>query len=133
MWDLALSSNGDLILSGANDLAGISGTDLIEQRIRLRLRLHRGEWEGDADDRLGSQLYRLAGMSPVKAQQVAPAYVRDALRDMSDEITIGDVRIAYDTRSITLTVGYSVLSDLGATAEEDAQQIEIQIPAGGTA
>ena len=36
---------------GSKDFSGISGTDLLNQRISIRLRLHRGEWVYDEDGR----------------------------------------------------------------------------------
>lgn len=132
-WDLALAPNGDLIISGARDLAGKSGTDLLEQRMILRLKLHRGEWSYDDNDSFGSQLYRLIGENPVKAQAQAPAYVREALRPMENEVLIDDVQVNFDdSRSITLTLLYQVLDDLGGDAEQQAQEIEITIPFGGS-
>lgn len=133
MFDLAIAPNGDLIISGSRDLAGKSGTDLLEQRMILRLKLHRGEWTYDDDDSLGSQLFRLIGENPTKAQAMAPAYVREALRDLDNEISIDDVQITYDqARSITLLLTYTVLEDLAGDSEQDAQQVEVQIPFGGT-
>jgi hypothetical protein len=43
-YDLAISEHGDLILAGNRDLGGVSGVDLLNQRIQTRLRLHRGSW-----------------------------------------------------------------------------------------
>jgi phage gp46-like protein len=132
-WDLALADNGDLIISGSRDLAGKSGTDLLEQRMTLRLKLHRGEWTYDDNDSLGSQLYRLIGENQTRAASLAPAYVREALREMEDEVSIDDVQVNfYDSRSITLTLIYTVLDDLGGQAEQNAQELEITIPFGGT-
>ena len=92
-YDLALSGNGDLVIAGNRDLAGVSGTDLIDQRIRLRLRLRRGAWVYDDAKTLGSELFHLSGQKPEDVQAMTGAYVRDALRSMSDEITIEDVII----------------------------------------
>lgn len=133
MWDLAIASNGDLIISGSRDLAGKSGTDLLEQRMILRLKLHRGEWTYDDSDSLGSQLFRLIGENPIKAQAMAPAYVREALREMANEISVDDVEVTYDqARSITLLISYTVLEDLAGDSEQEAQQVEVTIPFGGT-
>jgi phage gp46-like protein len=90
-YDLALSGNGDLVIAGNRDLAGVSGTDLIDQRIRLRLRLRRGAWVYDDAKTLGSELFHLSGQKAIDLQTMATAYVRDALRTMSDEITIENV------------------------------------------
>lgn len=123
--------NGDVIISPSNDLVGKSGIDLINQRISIRLRLHRGEWLYDENDSLGSQLYRLIGVDPARASQLAPAYVREALRGMEDEIQVDDVHVVYDAHSITLSVIYRVLNDSNGAAEGTAEQVEISIPFGG--
>lgn len=132
MWDLAVAPNGDLIISGNRDIAGKSGTDLLEQRMILRLKMHRGEWTYDDNDSLGSQLYRLIGENPTRAQASAPAYVREALRDMTNEISIDDVQITIAARAMTLTISYSVLSDLGGGSEQQAQIVDVTIPFGGS-
>lgn len=132
MWDFALAPNGDLIISGNRDLAGKSGTDLLEQRMILRLKLQRGSWTYDDNDSLGSQLGQLIGDYPAKASALAPAYVREALRDMLDEISIDDVQVTQGIRSITLTLSYTVLADLAGESEANAQQLDVTIPFGGT-
>ena len=132
IWDLALAPNGDLIISGSRDLAGKSGSDLLEQRMMLRLKLQRGSWTYDNNDSLGSQLNALIGENPIKATALAPAYVREALRDMQNEISIDDVQVTQQSRAITLTISYTVLSDLGGDSEQNAQQLDVTIPFGGT-
>ena len=128
-WDLALL-NGDMVHSASGDWSSISGTDLLNQRISIRCRLHRGEWVYDEDNTLGSQLYSLVGMPPDKAQALAQAYVREALRDM-DEINIDNVQVqALTNRSITAIIFYHVLDDLGGGSEQEAEIVDVTI--GGT-
>jgi len=129
-WDLAIL-NGDLVISGSGDLSGITGTNLLDQRIGIRLRLHRGEWVYDVNDVLGSQLYKLVGAPQQQAAQMASAYVRDALRHMGDEISIDSVEILTPTsRTIQTVVHYHVLDDAGAASEQEAEVVDITI--GGT-
>jgi phage baseplate assembly protein W len=116
---LAISPHGDLIFAANRDLAGVSGIDLINQRIRTRLRLHRGSWVYDADGSLGSNLFQLIGKASTQAAQLAPAYVREALRDMP-EIQVDDVSIEQTERDISLTVVYRVVAspeEVGGAAE----------------
>jgi len=90
-WDFGISEHGDLIFTGHRDLAGKSGTDLLEQRMILRLKLHRGEWIFDDDETLGSNLYRLIGMSAADIHGAIEPYVREALRPMDNEIQVVSV------------------------------------------
>jgi len=137
MFDLAFSSPGDLIVAGNGDLAGISGTDLLEQRIRLRLTMHRDSWVYDATSTLGSLLYKLIGMSPEQADSVVEPYVRDALRPMADEITVDQVWHSVEQindmtpRGITIVVLYRVVASSESIGGEVEQQLAISLPLGG--
>jgi hypothetical protein len=127
-WDLALN-NGDLIFGSNNDLAGISGSDQIEQRMKLRLMLHRGSWVYDTSETLGSYLYRLIGQRPENAASAAPAFVREALRPMN-EIQVDDIQVSFIDTAIRLVVVYRIVvtaDDTVTTGEE--RQLEITLPA----
>jgi|SRR5215467_2222375 len=110
-YDLALSPHGDLIFGGNRDFAGVSGTDLVNQRITIRLVTHRGAWFYDPDGTLGSDLYQMAGKSPDAALEI-DARVRDALREM-DDIEIQDILWIWDedTKSIIVKVEYVVAAE----------------------
>jgi hypothetical protein len=132
MWDLAIADNGDLIISGHRDLLGRSGTDLLEQRMRLRMLVHRGTWTLDRTKTFGSNLRRLIGMSPVQAAQAAPAYVREALRGM-DEIIVDDVRISYTAKDLMIIVLYHIQETSGGVLVSGAeQQLAITLPVAAT-
>lgn len=118
-YDLALSAHGDLVIAGNRDLAGISGVDLIDQRIRLRLRMRRGEWIYDEEDTMGSDLYRVISSPPEKIKSSALAVVREALREMS-EISVDDIAVQRTERDLTLSVFYSIID------EESDEQGELQ-------
>lgn len=129
-FDLAIADNGDLILTGHRDLAGISGTALLEQRIKLRLRLHRGEWIYDLEGSLGSQLYTLSGTPSENATAYVDAYVRDALRDMED-ISVVEVQSYPTTEDITLVILYQTEitgEDEDIPADEELQAITVTVP-----
>lgn len=132
IWDLAIADNGDLIISGHQDLLGRSGTDLLEQRIRLRLMIHRGSWALDNQKTLGSNLYRLVGMTPTDAAQAAPALVREALRSMS-EIVVDDVHVAATDTDITLVIFYHTAEvSQGLVSSGEEQQLTISLPVAAT-
>lgn len=141
-WDLAISEHGDLIFAGNRDLAGVSGSDLIEQRMRLRLKLHRGSWVYDADGNLGSNLWRLIGMRPQDANAAVNALVREALRPMANEINVADVKVYRVDKSgvptvdtdpsftgIQIVVLYQITGgNEGVVASSDVSQLTILIP-----
>jgi phage baseplate assembly protein W len=112
LYDLAISEHGDLILAGNRDLAGVSGTDLVNQRIRMRLLVHRGAWFYDRDGTFGSNLHEVLGKAPSSAIQT-DAYVREALRSMED-ISIEEIFTEYDEdgKSLIVFVSYIVSDEL---------------------
>lgn len=107
MFDLAISDHGDLIVAGNRDLEGISGTNLLDQRIVIRLKIQRGSWYYDTDGTIGSFLFRVLGSDPNAALEV-DTYVREALRAMP-EISVEEVQPVWneDTKALTITVAYS--------------------------
>lgn len=112
-YDLAISEHGDLIVAGNRDLAGVSGVDLLDQRIVVRLTIHRGTWFFDTDGTLGSFLYRVLGQAPQSALEI-DSYVREALRPMT-EISIEEVVTEYreDLKSLIVQVLYSQTPEVG--------------------
>jgi phage gp46-like protein len=122
-YDLAISEHGDLVVSGNRDLAGISGIDLIEQRIRMRLRMRRGEWLYDANSTLGSNLHQLTSMKPDTIASAAQQYVREALRGMT-EISLDDVQVQMTNRDMTLIVFYQIEDD---ESDESSEIQELQV------
>lgn len=130
-YDLAISEHGDLIVTAHRDLAGISGKALIEQRIKLRLRLHRGQWSLDRDGTLGSQLFTVFGEPDSTARAHAIAFVREALRDMN-EISVQDVQfVTEDSKQLILVVIYQNelnAGDATIPADTDLQEITVAVP-----
>jgi phage baseplate assembly protein W len=145
MYDLVISEHGDLVMAGNRDLAGVSGIDLLEQRMRIRLMLHRGSWAFDPDDTLGSALYTLMGMPPDSAGGSIDPLVRQALKPMENEISVDEVWIAYEqsdgaftqeapavSRSILVIVVYHVQPSSDEIATEiEPRRLEVVLPLGG--
>jgi hypothetical protein len=92
MYDLAVSEYGDLVFQANRDLLGVSGAQLIEQRIRTRLKIPRGSWTYDDEKRLGSRLHIILNHDVERAAAEIPVFVREALDEMED-ITINNVSI----------------------------------------
>jgi hypothetical protein len=133
-FDLAISEHGDLVLSGNRDLSGISGEDLLNQRIMLRLRLHRGTWFYDEQGTLGSNLHKVMINSADKDLQIE-GRVQEALAEMADEIDIIQVDSKYreDEKSVFVSLVYSTKVDSSqlGTGDETDTQIQLRVPLGG--
>jgi len=110
--DLAIDYNtGDLIVSPNSDLSVRTGQGVVEQRIRVRLRVHYGMW--DVDPSLGSRLYDMLRMPDTRAQQTAELTVREALEPMTD-IIVHDVSVSIDeddSRKVNITITYAMIED----------------------
>lgn len=128
MWDLGISENGDLMIAGHRDLLGRSGTDLIEQRMRLRLIIERGSWNLDQNGTIGSNLRRIIGMSPEQSAQTAPVFVQEALRDM-DEIVVDDVFVDPSDHDLKVNVLYRMKdTSQGFLTSSEELQMTISLP-----
>lgn len=110
-FDLAISPHGDLIMGSNRDLGGVSGDDLISQRISVRLLVHRAAWYFDEDGTFGSTLYEVMGKSADSAIEI-DARVREALEPMGD-INVENTVWAYDAdqKSLFVKVEYSDVQD----------------------
>lgn len=134
-FDLAISENGDLVIGGARDLQGVSGQNLIEQRMRVRLRVPRGGWIYDTVGRFGSNLLLLLNESPELVEERAGIIVQEALRGM-DEITIDDVEAQLLDNELLLTVGYRLVEtnefeNRGVADYSDPLILTVSIPVSG--
>lgn len=135
-WDLAISAAGDLVFSPGDivfsesaDLSGISGIDLVEQRMILRLKVERGSWVYDEDLSFGSQLTKLMSMTPTTGMVQVDAYVREALREIT-EIQVDAVNVSLDGSSLVLIIDYHVTDETASLTDENEQQLALVI--GGT-
>jgi len=93
-WDIQLESEtGDLVFSPARDYAGVSGEQILRQRISIRCKIPKGTYMYDVDGTLGSTLHLVPRASSEIQLQNAQAAVMDALAPMSDEIDVQDVQV----------------------------------------
>jgi hypothetical protein len=130
MYDLALSENGDLIFAGNRDFQGVSGTPLIEQRIRTRMKIPRGSWVYDVNQRIGSRIHRALQQPPERAATEIPIYVREALDDM-DDVAIGEVHIDAAGRTLNLVIDYSITTlpeGAGEPIATESDQLILSLP-----
>jgi hypothetical protein len=129
-YDLALASNGDLIFAANRDLLGVSGTPQIEQRISLRIKIPRGSWVYDEDQRLGSRMHRALQQSPDRAMVEIPIIIREALDDM-DDIAIGEVQLRENALSIDIVIDYTIMTlpeGAGEPISPTTDQIILALP-----
>lgn len=124
-FDLAISEHGDLVFGSNRDLAGISGSDLIEQRIKLRLKIQRGSWTYDEAGELGSRLSSITNMRPDQLEVMAKTYATEALQSL-DEITVVDVETKLSSQDITLIVFYNM--NLDSEPEPEIHELQAAVP-----
>jgi len=133
-FDLAISENFDLVITGARDLAGVSGDELIAQRIVIRLRVIRGSWVLDDSNSLGSNINEVMSRSMADAEVKLPTLIRQALTDI-DEVEIVNVEIIpVSTKQVLATIFFQYRPDLDAMGDAvsgDVQDITVPLTIGG--
>jgi hypothetical protein len=135
-YDIALSENFDLVVTGSRDLAGIDGDDLIAQRIKTRLRIERGSWVLDDVGSLGSDIHQYFGSPSDKFTQVLPTLIRQALAEM-DDIEIVDIVVTQQTtHQVLASIFFRRVEDTDiisadALGEQTVQEATVLIGTGG--
>jgi len=129
-FDLAISEFNDLLFMGNNDLALVFGNSLIEQRIRLRLKIIRGSWIYDTSKTLGSDLRQILHETQQSAASKVEPIVRQALLPMKD-IRVQSVDVFQGTteREIIIRVNYSQTPSPGVApgVQPTVQQVEFPV------
>lgn len=137
-FDLALSEHNDLIFAANRDLLGVGGVELVEQRVKLRIKMERGSWVYDTNQDLGSNVHRALGKVYDLAASEIPTWVRQALEPMED-IQVHEVQLRQpsgDSQLAEIVVSYAILTAPGETtdvgdAESDVSELALQIPVEG--
>lgn len=113
---------GDLAIAPNKDLDRKTGADLVEQRIRVRLKIIQGSWLLDpTGGSLGSRLTDALRLPMFRATTEIPLMVQEALEPM-DDISVTNVVVEPDeddSSSVSLTIYYSILDDSGLTTSEE--------------
>lgn len=132
-FDLAISDHGDLIFGGARDLQGAFGTNLLEQRMKNRLKIPRGSWVFDRSGTLGSMLHRIPQRGTEAAISAVDAFVRQALAPMSDDIVVEKVITEADLYGpgIVVRIQYRVKDFVSGAAEATLNELALGIPTSG--
>ena len=119
--DLAVDYNtGDLKIAPSNDIGLRTGTEVLEQRIRARLRVYAGEWPLDpSGGLLGSHLRDITRQPTWRAVTDVERVVREALAPM-DDVHVRSVNAQIDPkdeRRIVIDLTYSVVEPTGETSD----------------
>jgi hypothetical protein len=119
---LAIDFNtGDLLLAPNKDFDVRTGTQVTEQRIRVRLKVRQGEWVLDpSDGQLGSRLLEIMRLPRWRAEAEAELAIREALEPMED-IQLSEVIVSLseeNSRALNVTISY-------LPVEEDVQPQDI--------
>lgn len=118
--DLALDTKlNDLIVTPSNDFALVSGTDEIDQRIKVFLKVQLGSW--DLDPTFGSGLSSLSSMPVYRVLDELPLVVKEALAQM-DDIRVLDVMTSVDEDSSS-KVGFVVTYVVTDGVSEGDEQV----------
>jgi len=130
-FDLAIDYNsGDLILSPHIDIERRVGIDTVQQRVRVRLRIHQGEWPLDfTGGTLGSRLFEALRYPQWRAQSEIGLIVREALAPM-DDIIVNDVQVTITgPRTVSVVILFSMVEPGGLPGA--AQQFGFSLTTGG--
>lgn len=115
-------SAGDIVIAPNKDVDRRTGLSLIDQRIRMRLKIFQGSWLYDpTGGTLGSRLSEATRMPIFRAIQEVPLLVREALQPM-DDIDVTNVTCEadpLDSSAVELTVFFNLLDESGQTTLED--------------
>lgn len=113
---------GDLAVAPNKDLDRKTGADLVEQRIRVRLKIIQGSWLLDpTGGSLGSRLVDALRLPMFRATTEIPLMVQEALEPM-DDISVTNVVVTPDeddSSSVSLAIYYTILDDSGLTTSEE--------------
>jgi phage gp46-like protein len=115
----------------------ITGSELLAQRIMLRLRMRRGSWIFDDTKTLGSNLHFALRMDKPQALVDLDALILEALEPISDDVQITATNIREsetDERAVELVVEFQRVLPPGQTetpiAESEALVIVLPVVTG---
>lgn len=134
--DLAIHpTTGDLVFGPNHDFHIVAAEDVIEQRVRNRIRIQRGVWEYDpTQGMLGSNVAGALHLPRYRAINELELHIRHALEPMRDiavrEITVEEDKD--DERIVKVTIFYTPVFDPSQEEFDDTAQrekIEINVEA----
>jgi hypothetical protein len=116
--DLALDADGDLELSdGAARLTDVASGENVQQRLRVRLRL----WRGDSvlDTRAGIPFRRWLGEKGAASVALAESVLRRAVATCPGVGRVDAFAFALDPSTRGATVQFSATTDTGAPVSDN--------------
>lgn len=108
--DLALSSDGDLVVSGG-DFALVQGNDAIVQECKVALGLYAGEYPFDTT--VGTAWPTLLNVKGVTDAQLS-AEIRRVLSSVTGVASIDSIQITRDTTARTTSIVVYISTDTAA-------------------
>jgi len=94
--------DGNYVKNAYHDLASVSGTEELSQRIMMRLKARRGGFALLPD--YGSRLYTLAGARPAERESLARQYIAEALSGENVLLEALQIHDKGDTLTLELTL-----------------------------
>lgn len=121
MYDIAVDhKTGDWVFAANADFQGVSGDQVVEQRILTRLRIIRG-WELDpTNGALGSSLRNDLRLQRGRARRELPLAVREALTPM-DDVRVQEVVVTDDEDdlgALRLRIEYQIIDPFNEVSVE---------------
>jgi hypothetical protein len=132
MYDLAIDfRTRDLIVASNKDMSGRSGTDILFQRIHIRLMVARESWRLTQETReFGSRISTLLRVGQGTALASIEAAVLDALTDMTD-ISVNKVVASVsptDSRKIQVDITFRPVPSTGIIRTRDDIVMSFLLP-----
>lgn len=119
--DLALDSNGDLILTGG-DLKLVQGTAAIVQECRTALGLWAGEYPFDIE--VGTQWQTILNTKAISDATIT-AEVRRVLLNVDGVVSVDNIEIARNTVARTARISAAVRGNEGAVLTVPAVELGV--------
>lgn len=124
-------TTGDWLFSANRDMQVVKGSQVVQQRIRNRLKIVRGTWALDpTNGALGSRLDSILRIPRGRALQEIKLMVSEALSPMED-VEIIDIQTQEGVRSITVNIDYVIVEPGLVVSPEDRlrETLTIELPA----
>ena len=125
-WDLALDpETGDFVFGPARDLIGVTGPELDQQRISIRVKIPRGSFTYDDDGTLGSLLHTIPRHPSEIQLHEAQSYVLEALDGM-DGVSVDEVQVSVNENGqVEALVSYHQTTGIDATEDDFTEDQDV--------
>lgn len=131
--DLAIDfKSGDLVVAPNKDIALRDGKALIDQRIRIRLKVIAGEWALDPTGSLGSHLQDSLRTPVWRSVTEVPLIVREALAPMEDINVVSVIAepTEDDSSGVSVTINYTIFDPDVSGEDTEANVLSTTVDVG---